>query len=250
MTVRAIILCAGNGSRWGNYLGIPKQLISFSGESILARQIRLLNTNGVADILCVTLDERLEINGAKQTAPSCSDFLADTIISSSPSWTKCTIILLGDVFFTARAMRKIIRSAGPVTFFGRPWASELVGCRHGELFALKVRDDAHNILLGALKKTRELAAQGARGNLWDIYHTLCGLPLNSGQAETDSFLVIDDVTNDFDRPEEFAARNEMYSAITSGNPVRHAFALARLGYRLPAHIAARRPVSVMRSSLR
>lgn len=41
------ILANGEGTRWHNYKGVPKQLIEIDGETILSRMVRLLRAEGV-----------------------------------------------------------------------------------------------------------------------------------------------------------------------------------------------------------
>ena len=41
------ILANGDGKRWGNYMGVPKQLLEIDGETILHRMVRLLREEGV-----------------------------------------------------------------------------------------------------------------------------------------------------------------------------------------------------------
>ena len=57
---RQFICVRGKSTRWNDYLGIPKQLITVGGESLLARMIRLLNGQGYNDIDIVSNDEALE----------------------------------------------------------------------------------------------------------------------------------------------------------------------------------------------
>ena len=53
----AIILNAGLGTKWDNYLGIPKQLIKIGDETILERTVRLVRQMGIDDIISVTNNE-------------------------------------------------------------------------------------------------------------------------------------------------------------------------------------------------
>jgi len=59
--MKVLILCAGDGSRWGNYLGVPKQLVTINGETLLDRTIRLLRENQIADITIVSNDNKLKV---------------------------------------------------------------------------------------------------------------------------------------------------------------------------------------------
>ena len=42
--MRIVILCAGDATRWGGYLGLPKHLVPIHGEPLLHRTVRLLRT--------------------------------------------------------------------------------------------------------------------------------------------------------------------------------------------------------------
>lgn len=53
MKTTAIIICAGDATRWGNYLGVPKHLIEIEGERLLDRTVRLLRERGITDIFIV-----------------------------------------------------------------------------------------------------------------------------------------------------------------------------------------------------
>jgi hypothetical protein len=136
-------------------------------------------------------------------------------------------------------MRRICATASDVKIFGRPWASGLLGCRHGELFGMSLRKASAARVIAAARQAKQCAKFGARGNLWDLYHLMVGLPMNSGRSERSCFGVIDDITNDFDRPSDYDTRVRLYTAATSSAPLdrwRLALMLARL---MPRHLLCR-----------
>lgn len=102
---KALILCAGNGSRWGEYLGVPKQLITINNETLLDRTVRLLNKNGNNNIEIVFNDHRVMLNHCAFYRPSKSQWIVETLLSTRDLWKGQTIILLGDVFYTERAIQ-------------------------------------------------------------------------------------------------------------------------------------------------
>ena len=51
--MKIYILADGNGARWNNYTGRPKQLLEIDGESLLDRMIRQLVEYGAGDIFIV-----------------------------------------------------------------------------------------------------------------------------------------------------------------------------------------------------
>lgn len=68
---RAIIIAAGDGTRWGNYLDRPKHFIEIDGETILHRTVRLLNENGITDVHVVGgRDPRYLIAGSELYLPN------------------------------------------------------------------------------------------------------------------------------------------------------------------------------------
>lgn len=241
---RVFILCAGRGRRWNNYLGLPKQLISFNGESILARTIRLLRERGLSDIVCVTHDPRLTIPGISRLRPKACTYLVDTLLSLNGHWHFRNIVLLGDVFFTERAMRNIVECVDEVRVFGRPWSSKLAHCRHGELFGMVFSHGATEQIESTARAVQKLAECGARGNLWDFYHLLVGLPFNSGRAESSAFRVIDDLTNDFDKPEDYIRSADRYLAATSRSRVERFQLAVGLTMVMPFHLLQRRAVAI------
>lgn len=49
--MKYVIMAAGEGKRWNNFLGVPKHLIEINGETLLERTTRLLKENGVDDFV-------------------------------------------------------------------------------------------------------------------------------------------------------------------------------------------------------
>ena len=61
----AIIIAAGEATRWGDYLGTPKHLVKVDDEPIIYRSVRLLLKNGITDINVVGPDDdRYRIEGS------------------------------------------------------------------------------------------------------------------------------------------------------------------------------------------
>lgn len=242
--VRAFILCAGSGSRWGEYLGGPKQLISFNGETLLSRIIRQLQKNNIFDIHVVCNDSRLSSHEAVSIQPIHCGLLVDTILSTSAYWTDCNIMILGDVFFTDMAMSKICGCPKSFVFFGRPWASKLISCDHGELFAFRFNKDSVDLIKNSINNILDTGNEELRGNLWDLYHNLAGIPYNSGVATRRMFVIIDDITNDFDSPLDFEKRRMIYEQITSKSVAEKSLLLFSFLCRLPFHLINRKPVAI------
>ncbi len=213
--IRVLLLCAGKGDRWKNHLGVPKQLIEFHGEPILHRTVRLLRFNGVKDILCVTRDPKLHAPSTVMFKPHACRWTVETIASTQTLWSERTVILLGDVYFTHRAIQKIISFKGDIAIFGRASPSVYTACGHRELFAISFNAVGTKSVKKAINTTLKAVKSGAWGNLWDIYHSIAGLPLDSGCVEPLLFRSIDDLTNDFDTPMNYKRSAHRYWLTTS-----------------------------------
>lgn len=237
--VRVLLLCAGSGVRWNNYLGIPKQLIEFHGEPILKRTVRLLRLNGIDDIVCVTRDSNLHLPGTVVFEPKAYRWTAETIESTIMLWAKRTIILLGDVYFTHRAIQKILSFSGDIDVFGRAWPSAYSLCNHRELFAICFNGKGAKLVQTAINEALNSAKKGAWGNLWDIYHHITGLPLDSGRIESLVFRSIDDMTNDFDTPEEYERVAYRYHLTTSPQIIDQILIRLLLAALKPFHLIIR-----------
>ena len=231
-----LLLCAGSGDRWGDHLGVPKQLVRFNKEPLLCRTVRLLaELNVVAHTYCVRRDERLDVCDVSGFEPSSAEFLVNTLLSTRHLWDRETIVLLGDVFYTRRAMRKIVASKEPVAFFGRPGPSALARCDHGELFGLRFSADGACLVEQAARVVSSSAGDKLWGNLWDLYHTLVGIPCGSGGTESRFFVTIDDLTNDFDTPSDYEKAATRYHWACSGCWYRKLLVGAMLLFVFPYH---------------
>src|SRR5690606_32039339 len=84
---------------------------------------------------------------------------ADKFLSSRTLWNETgrTIVLYGDVYFTAEAMNKIVNSKErDWTLFCRPTPSRVTGHKWGECFAISFYKDSHAMMYHQLKRTAEL----------------------------------------------------------------------------------------------
>lgn len=210
---RAIIIAAGDGTRWGNYLGTPKHLAWLCGERILHRAVRLARqyTNDVRVVVADPADTRYHAPGAQiepaRLNPANGD--ADKFLSSRHLWAKDTrtVILYGDVWFSDDAMRQIM-STRPYKdgwhAFVRFDPSKITGREWGENFAHAIDPQAHNAYEANLHRLVQLqqAGQLHRSGGWEQYRAMAGAAddeltkhRNLGHAT-----VIDDWTDDFDFP--------------------------------------------------
>lgn len=235
-----LLLCAGDGTRWGEYLRVPKQLIPFNGEPLLSRTLRLLGELGYkSEIASVSWDSRLHIRGTVSFIPQAYRWTVETLLATRPLWRERTIVLLGDVYFTPRALRRILDYTNPIGFFGRPWPSAYTGCDHGEIFALSFSADGAEKLVRGGTHALLAVKRGAWGNFWDLYHSMTGLELGSSRTESRLFDIVDDLTNDFDTPREYLRVSKRYQWASSPRPIVRLLAWIWLVALAPRHWAGR-----------
>lgn len=212
---RAIIICAGEGTRWGDYLGVPKHLIEISGEPLLHRTVRLLRDFGIKDIVVVSKDDpRYKVPGSSQYVATLNyeeNADADKFLSSRHLWNKDgrTIVLYGDVFFTLEALNTITKfQETEWTLFCRPNASRVTGHKWGECFAISFYPDSHVEMEKQLHRTAALWKSGqiSRCGGWELYRAMTGRPDNKirhPHVMTTHYRTIDDFTEDFDSPQDY-----------------------------------------------
>jgi hypothetical protein len=178
---RALILAAGDGTRWGDFLGVPKHFAPVDGKPILHRTVDLLREY-TDDIVIVARPEELERYTVINTATVAANLNpyrgeADKFLSSRTYWRQDerTMLIYGDCYFTEEAMRTIMSPApyedGWRLFcrFGEnPWT----GRGWGENFAFGLDPEAHDRFDSALG--RMMSYEGRTGG-WELYRDLVGM---------------------------------------------------------------------------
>ena len=68
--MKYIIMADGKGTRWQNYIDIPKHFIEIIGETLLARTVRLLRQGDPGcEVIITSHDPRYEVEGATRDEP-------------------------------------------------------------------------------------------------------------------------------------------------------------------------------------
>ena len=219
MAHKVLILAQGNARRWktdqsessGLFLGVPKHLITIEGETILQRARRLFTDAGCEVVVIGPQDERY---GETVTLdnPFPTETEQDKLIATQPLWSvdNRTIIAWGDCFYTEAAVQTIVNhTSDDIHYFRRPGASNITGHKWDESFAVSFGPDQHQRVIECADKvvaairTKKIrkdhirthyAAHLGHANLDDV-KALENTPFQT---------IIDDWTDDFDRPDEWA----------------------------------------------
>jgi hypothetical protein len=237
---RAVIIAAGEATRWNNYLGVPKHLINIEGETILSRLVRLLHEIGVSDIHIVTksYDPRYDAPNALQE-PVVLDYETngdvDKFLSSKHLWNHSgrTLVVYGDCYYTEEAISTIVNYPEKEwTLFCRPTGSSITGTRWGECFVQSFYPEHIEEHEAALHRVAELQRTGElkKGGGWHHYRVMEGLPPNKHTMKG-RYVCIDDWTDDFDFPEDYetwkANREKFLSSGQNPAKVRKTWAQRR-----------------------
>jgi hypothetical protein len=211
----AIIIAAGQASRWAGYLGIPKHLIEIDGEPIIHRAVRLLQERGVDDVYVVGPpgDSRYVIPGSQLYVPvkNTAHHDADKFLNSKTLWNSSgrTLVVYGDVYFTDAAMDRIVGyEEQSWTLFCRFGPSKLTGTNWGECFVQSfypqdVEEHELNLLYIADLKERQVIN---RCGGWEHYRAMNGMReylVRNPHKRYGKYVEIDDWTDDFDRPVDY-----------------------------------------------
>lgn len=138
--MKYIIMCGGQYPKWDG----PRQLVELAGERLIERTIRLLQQAGATDIAISSNDECFEAFGVPVLHH-------ENNYGKKPgaSWVEAfyptedpACYLMGDVFFSPEAIRKIVaRPTTGIDFFASapPFGKSYIKS-HAEPFAFKVVD--------------------------------------------------------------------------------------------------------------
>ena len=184
-----VLMCAGKGTRWNNYQGVPKHLIKINGEPLLGRTTRLLKKYGINNYIITTNDVRYKEYG--QTRPQ--------------SYTDCEVdrfedidneeicYLYGDVYYTEEALKSIINTpTDEILFFGSNF----------EIFAIKIVNKG--LFMEHKNRVKELYLKNEIDRCigWEVYRSLNNIPFNE-HIINDRYFYILDGTDDIDYPEDY-----------------------------------------------
>lgn len=199
------ILANGEGTRWHNYKGVPKQLIEIDGETILHRMIRLLREEGVAKkniIICGKFedDDATTVLTTSKTKREVFEEIAN--LAKSPF-----TILYGDCYYTKECIHEVVnRPIKKYDEFFTTHPNPYTGCTWEEGYAHRCEDwEWWRDTMHSINTNEELIKTGKD---WFIHWWLLGVRderINTPPVENfdpDHDIAWLDETDDFDYPED------------------------------------------------
>lgn len=206
--MKYIIMAGGTYTKFE----IPRQLLEFLGEPIIARTIRLLRENGVEDISISSNNPAFEAFGVPVLKHENSYTTSEYNVCTG-FWCECfyptdepTCYVFGDVVFSPEAIKTIVEYEGDdIAFFGSapPFAAYYPKIWI-EPFAFKVWDTGH--LKRAIREVKDLKAWGRFRRepiAWEMWNVILrGADGDVNTIDYDSYVHINDWTCDIDKPEE------------------------------------------------
>lgn len=135
--MKVYILADGEGTRWNNWGGVPKQLLKVNDETILDRMIRLCVENGLDNI---TIVGDFKNKYAKNIKLYCDNKI-DLFIKVAEESKEPFVLLNGDVFYTEEIIKDIVkRNSTRWLHWMNPSENKNTGKTWAEGYAYKVQD--------------------------------------------------------------------------------------------------------------
>jgi hypothetical protein len=192
--MKVFILASGSQKRWNRSKPeYPiKQLVPIEGVPLIYRTINQLFSRGIVPTVVSKIDE---LNIGDRIIPEDSRFAVSSLHSTMPQWGAENLVLLGDVYFTDKAIDMCLNMDGDIHFAGLP----------REIFAVYWRDvDKMDRLL---RETTLYGEKGTRyaGKLWTLYRSFIGVDLEKHIHNMNHYTFIKDGSRDFDKWSEYEA---------------------------------------------
>ena len=188
---------------------IPKPMTPIKGEPIVARTIRLLKENGIADIAISSNNELFEQFGVpvlkhenKYSLPLEGRATSPWLDAFYPM-AKPVCYVFGDVVFSPEAIEIIVNTdTNDIQFFAsaKPLPKIYPKC-WAEPFAFKVKDTTK--FFAAIEVTKQFDEQGLfkrQPVSWELWQVIKRTPLN--KVDYTNYVRINDYTCDIDVPDD------------------------------------------------
>jgi len=206
--VKVLILAAGDGTRWGDFRGVPKHLVDIEGERLIDRTCSqfLKYTDNVV-VVGPKDDDRYVVPGTSLFVPKVfGGRELEKFASSMSEWSEDerTVLVYGDVYFTDEAVDVVMNNSDPWKYFCRSTPSTITGKNCKEIFAISFMPEKRQWMAKAV--TLIIDAITTTGG-WSLFRELT---LGTSHVavsdrrmfETGNHVEIDDWTEDFDYPQD------------------------------------------------
>ena len=196
--MRFVIMADGRGTRWNNYMGVPKHLALVDGEPVLGRTVRLLGEVAreagmdAPEIIITSHDARYEFPGAVRHEPVNNIYEIDRFTAELVCDDMC--FLYGDTVYDKDVLAQIARSeVRELLFFGN--SKSVVAVRIGDAAVFRKHfDRVRNLYIeGAIEKCKG----------WQLYQSFTGQDLREKPVIGEQFVVVAGNTTDINTPEEY-----------------------------------------------
>lgn len=193
----------------------PRQLAVVNGERLIERTIRLLKENNIDNIIVTSHDKRFDNLGATRYEPKYNDYKPKEKkgywLSAFPIelLTEPITFLLGDVYYSNSAIRKIIESdTNSVLFFCAYRNDDKRYIKqHDEPLGFKVKDYAlFKRHIQRVKKLKDHGKTCREPITWELYRSLNGIDVNT-HIMTENYIAINDESCDVDNIEDIELMN-------------------------------------------
>lgn len=185
------ILAAGDQHRWvGSEF---KQLVLVPDIPLIVRTFNQFSLFGSVYVVTKHLAIASLFPPHQVIMPADNRFTAATLRSTSLKWRRRTVVLLGDVYYSAQAVETIMTCKQRFAALGSP--------TFGEIFAFSFTKSSD--VRVACRRAIKDAESGGRGKLWEVYRSLSGLPLDEHQYTKLFINIHDGITRDFDKVEQY-----------------------------------------------
>lgn len=198
--MKFVIMADGKGTRWNNYMGVPKHLVMIDGEPIIGRTVRLLGQAaeelGIdAEIIVTSHDSRYEFEGAKRHEPQNNNYEIDRFTEELIEDNMC--FLYGDTIYSDEVIRDIMKAdTDDLLFFGND--KSIVAVRIADAAAFRRHfDNVKRLYLdGRISKCKG----------WQIYQSVTGQDFEKKPVPGDRFIRVNENTTDINTPEEYEGK--------------------------------------------
>lgn len=203
---RVVIAAAGRDKWWTG--DIPRHLVPVDGVPLLARTIRQVR-QWTDDVHLTVPPDDWRYRLADVTVHERGDDHPSEYASTRDLWsaTTRTVLLLGDVYWTDDAIRKVLTDrAQDYRCYGRCGPSKVTGTPYGEIFAAAWWPRQIPALDRHLKVVHDTRAAGTitRPPGWMLLRSWQGTPMNRHRVRPPHWVELpDDGTDDIDKVEDY-----------------------------------------------